>query len=390
MKFRLSGVVLALGLLGGGSMAQVASAITDSVTTFRSVGMIEMVSTSTIPVVVEVPLDTFPVSEFLVVPQSGDTTPVTQVFSVASVNQLAPVTVTDADAIHVARLTDGDIRTTANFPVRTTSGQTTVLFLTTSEVVAATGIAFALAPNVQTPERITIIARTRANEEEIVYQGIFPRISNRVTFPKVDASSWQIVISHTQPLVIAEVELAQVDRPVIEKRIVRFLAQPNESYLLYFNNGVQPSLRSGSQNLLRTNSVVASFVSQVSDNVLFVEQDTDGDGVLDYQDNCLRVQNSDQLDENNNGIGDACEDFDFDRILNYQDNCPFIPNSDQRDSDSDGVGDVCDNDESRLLEKYPWISWLGLIVASLTIGMMFWFVRSLPTPVAREDTTSAS
>jgi hypothetical protein len=35
--------------------------------------------------------------------------------------------------------------------------------------------------------------------------------------------------------------------------------------------------------------------------------DSDGDGILDYQDNCPTAYNPDQVDSNGNGIGDACE-----------------------------------------------------------------------------------
>jgi hypothetical protein len=35
--------------------------------------------------------------------------------------------------------------------------------------------------------------------------------------------------------------------------------------------------------------------------------DTDGDGVLDEIDNCLNIANPDQLDANNDGIGDLCD-----------------------------------------------------------------------------------
>ncbi|MGX5175227.1 fibronectin type III domain-containing protein [Aliikangiella sp. IMCC44653] len=84
-----------------------------------------------------------------------------------------------------------------------------------------------------------------------------------------------------------------------------------------------------------------------NDDVL--ESDFDKDGVLDDVDNCPINANPDQLDSDNDGIGDLCDspagsesDYDNDGILNDIDNCPAIPNPEQLDSDSDGLGDACD------------------------------------------------
>lgn len=80
-------------------------------------------------------------------------------------------------------------------------------------------------------------------------------------------------------------------------------------------------------------------------------------------DNCRTIENLDQKDENNNGIGDACEptgpqirpDNDHDGFLDGADNCYSIANgaidpitSDltikrQFDGDRDGLGDACDD-----------------------------------------------
>nr|WP_242158771.1 MopE-related protein [Aestuariivivens sediminis] len=58
--------------------------------------------------------------------------------------------------------------------------------------------------------------------------------------------------------------------------------------------------------------------------------DTDNDGVLDVDDNCIDVANADQADIDSDTIGDVC------------DNCPENANADQADDDGDGVGNVCD------------------------------------------------
>jgi thrombospondin type 3 repeat protein len=93
--------------------------------------------------------------------------------------------------------------------------------------------------------------------------------------------------------------------------------------------------------------------------------DTDGDGILNSQDNCPDVANADQKDTDHDGIGDACDpDADGDGILNTDevangtdpldadsdgdgvqdntDNCPRIANADQADHNKNGIGDACE------------------------------------------------
>lgn len=71
--------------------------------------------------------------------------------------------------------------------------------------------------------------------------------------------------------------------------------------------------------------------------------DTDADGITDGADNCPNLANSDQLDVNQDGVGDAClpPDMDEDGVGDQSDNCPEIANADQADTNGDGVGDAC-------------------------------------------------
>ncbi|HEX9825682.1 MAG TPA: putative metal-binding motif-containing protein, partial [Flavobacteriaceae bacterium] len=59
-------------------------------------------------------------------------------------------------------------------------------------------------------------------------------------------------------------------------------------------------------------------------------EDTDGDGIVNADDNCPLIANAGQEDVDVDTIGDVC------------DNCPDLANTDQVDLDGDGVGDLCD------------------------------------------------
>ena len=57
------------------------------------------------------------------------------------------------------------------------------------------------------------------------------------------------------------------------------------------------------------------------------------DGVPDVADNCPSVDNAQQLDTDEDGRGDECDqDLDGDGVDNEEDNCPLIPNPDQVDA----------------------------------------------------------
>ena len=94
--------------------------------------------------------------------------------------------------------------------------------------------------------------------------------------------------------------------------------------------------------------------------------DSDGDGILDADDNCPTVfnpirplDNGEQGDADGDDLGDVCDpcpldadtedcttfnpnDSDGDGVDNLDDNCPMIANDQQEDGDTDGKGDVCD------------------------------------------------
>jgi len=75
--------------------------------------------------------------------------------------------------------------------------------------------------------------------------------------------------------------------------------------------------------------------------------DTDGDGIIDADDNCPGTSNADQADFDGDGIGDACDaDIDGDGVSNGSDDCAETPAG----TDVDAVGCPIDNGPPQLTD----------------------------------------
>ncbi len=96
-----------------------------------------------------------------------------------------------------------------------------------------------------------------------------------------------------------------------------------------------------------TQEFLAMFDNATATTTVDVLGDSDGDRVEDGEDVCPGLNNPDQVDSDEDGMGDECDptpdgDSDEDEVDNLEDNCPEVWNPDQSDSDNDGIGDACD------------------------------------------------
>jgi choice-of-anchor B domain-containing protein len=99
---------------------------------------------------------------------------------------------------------------------------------------------------------------------------------------------------------------------------------------------------------------ISTFIIYSCDNEPLERPNTDldSDTILNAFDNCPGISNPDQLDTDNDGFGDACDDDDDnDGILDINDNCPKAANPEQDDADNDGIGDVCD--DNTVVPQFP-------------------------------------
>ncbi len=281
------------------------------------------------------------------------------------------ITLTDDAGVEDAyAMSDGDYTTYASFPFDETEGGTATLTFEAEESVVSDSVHLQVPTHVALPRRIAVYAEHEDGREEVL---VAMRTLEQplLYFPETRAKAFKVTFEYSQPLRIAEMKLLTTrDRAVTHS--FAFLAEPGESYRMYFNPD-RPFTYSGphGREPWDAERIFTVASPEVVANPTYVPADSDADGVPDHRDNCATTPNADQLDTDGNGRGDACDDFDLDGHATLRDNCPDVPNIYQTDTDGDGVGDECDDEESRLTERNPWVPWVGMGAAASLVLALF-------------------
>lgn len=129
-----------------------------------------------------------------------------------------------------------------------------------------------------------------------------------------------------------------------------FTPQANETYKLLYGGNMNHRTYKQRRSAVPTATAIDLKVRKWNP---IANEDLDGDGVMNADDNCPFVKNTNQADSDNDTHGNACDnakdtaninqsDSDFDGLGDILDNCKFVPNPDQKDKDKDGRGDECD------------------------------------------------
>jgi hypothetical protein len=261
---------------------------------------------------------------------------------------------------------DGNTQTYVAFELSDNTPGEVLIQLTSMAPITSDTLTLSFDNYVTMPTAIEITSLKNSHLGTVVAKKDFAKAT--INFPETTSSFWEITLTHTQPLRISEINLVQKNPATIATQSLRFLAHPQNSYIIYFNPDRAVSVPTSEEgNLYNNEDVINVGPLKTMRNLSYKVSDKDFDGIPDMQDNCNSIPNADQQDINRNGIGDVCDDYDKDGILNAEDNCPNSPNVRQRDTDGDGIGDVCDNEESRLTEKHTWLPWLGIGFAAIVL-----------------------
>lgn len=334
-------------------------------------------NTSAVPTMVDVriPLPPYGRQTVAVVDDAGTLIP-SDVRTTTAVHPTTMTATTTPQVPNTYALTDGNYTSYAEFPFAESSDSVAPVHQATIDIVAQQPITTdTLLIHTDTYSTVPAQVRvTAVRPDGTEYTAVPLRALGRapIHFAKETAAHFRVDLTYRGPLRITEMILPDSAVTTSQDTVVRFIATPGQAHDIYFNAYDAVQLPAQEQpNFTAVRNVATVQADRVEDNPFFGAGDMDGDDVVDKEDNCPHVANTDQTDADGNGIGDACEDFDADGIINSRDNCPHVANRAQVDTDRDGQGDVCDTQESRFFEKHAWTVYAVIaVVAAVVVAMI--------------------
>lgn len=346
---------------------------------------------SNTPKVAEVPLTNTIItnkSTFVLVENQSNTL---QPYEIIAKENSTPYTIVnkseDGKETNEENLYDGNLNTYTEFPVLSGNNiSTIVLQLVYNSPITTGSLNLQLDPEGQPPTNISLTTNDSGQKYTVIADKSYSQ--NDLRFPVREAQIWGLTLKSNQPLRIKEISFEEEPSTRQKEEFLRFLMRPGFTYNLYSQpDGYVslPYLESG--NLSSVKDTIRLTLLPPVPNPLYTPPDDDNDGLTNATDNCPNTSNPDQIDNNKNGIGDACEDFDNDGVMNNIDNCPNHPNRDQQDTDGDGEGDQCDDEESRLTERLAFLPWLGIGLGFGIVIILFAITTKKHPTTPKQDNT---
>jgi len=364
-------IVSFFGVIGGDALAQTAAFdIDDATHSFKKYKDVTNLSIL-VPTVIEVSFenDFLERFDFAVYDMTTENLQPSLFKQTSTVDEI-PIFVGVNTGENTAPMIDKKVTTYTEFLLPDHTQGETHLTISSTQPITSSSLTLLLDAFVALPTLIEIRAHTISGNVIVLAKQKMGQ--QTIFFPKTTSTTWTVSLTYAQPLRITELQLHQENNAKKNMRGLRFLAQPQHAYRIYFDSDTYTAPIVGESGNLNLDEGVVRISDGVSmSNLSYTIADGDTDQIPDIYDNCVSVANTDQVDIDGNGRGDVCDDFDRDGFINSKDNCPNEPNRNQRDSDADGIGDVCDGQESRLTEKYPWLPWIGMGFAAIVLIMLF-------------------
>lgn len=265
-------------------------------------------------------------------------------------------------------LTDNEVKTTFKFDPEDPKKSITLYF--TAPITSNSIQFFRAAESVKFAEKITIKADLGDGNFKNIRTNVTPE--HVLSFPEIqNVHGFEILFDAPNQLIALE-EINPLSPKKYQKQtLISFFAEEGKTYELFSHPHFgQKNHRPKNPQPISVDKNTPKFPLSESQKNPEFNPDFDQDGINDKKDLCPETADPKNLDQDQNGKGDICEDPDNDNIISQKDNCPFAYNPDQTDQDQDNIGDKCDNQNQQVTENMPYIFWVLFGIGALFLGVL--------------------